>query len=147
MNPGRVDLLSVLLHEIGHVLGHDHTATGIMSGDINPGELLALVNHKSADLVHAAQNALEISAIAVRNVIDVALPVIQPVQYVVPDLARTVAVGVIEMPRAFTVRFNAVTSAAGDLATAPTSGGLPLWPTMAMAMALVMLAITRRRTA
>ena len=146
VNPGRVDLLSVLLHEIGHVLGHDHTATGIMSGDINPGELLALVNHKSADLVHAAQNALEISAIAVRNVIDVALPVIQPVQYVVPDLARTVAVGVIEMPRAFTVRFNAVTSAAGDLATAPTSGGLPLWPTMAMAMALVMLAITRRRT-
>jgi hypothetical protein len=27
----RVDLLTVVLHELGHVLGHDHTAEGVMA--------------------------------------------------------------------------------------------------------------------
>ncbi|PQO34276.1 hypothetical protein DTL21_12140 [Bremerella cremea] len=37
---GRIDLLSVLLHELGHVSGLDHTSEGMMSSTILPGERL-----------------------------------------------------------------------------------------------------------
>ncbi len=34
----RYDLLSVLVHELGHVLGHDHADEGVMAGVLRPGE-------------------------------------------------------------------------------------------------------------
>ena len=33
----RYDLLSVLIHELGHVLGHNHSAGGVMSESLQPG--------------------------------------------------------------------------------------------------------------
>ncbi len=37
---GRIDLLSVLLHELGHVAGLEHADEGVMSSTIRPGERL-----------------------------------------------------------------------------------------------------------
>jgi hypothetical protein len=40
---GRIDLLTVLLHELGHVAGHDHEAHGVMAPALAPGvRVLAL---------------------------------------------------------------------------------------------------------
>jgi hypothetical protein len=35
---GRIDLLTVLMHEAGHVLGYEHTRDGLMSEILSPGE-------------------------------------------------------------------------------------------------------------
>jgi hypothetical protein len=37
---GRLDLLTVLLHEYGHLLGHDHQEVGVMEERLAPGERL-----------------------------------------------------------------------------------------------------------
>jgi Matrixin len=34
--PGRMDLLTVLMHEFGHVLGHEHEADGLMAETLDP---------------------------------------------------------------------------------------------------------------
>jgi hypothetical protein len=45
---GRLDLLSVILHEFGHLLGHDHDAEGVMGEALAPGVRL-LPEHEPAD--------------------------------------------------------------------------------------------------
>jgi len=35
---GRMDLLTALMHEMGHVLGREHESTGLMTEDLKAGE-------------------------------------------------------------------------------------------------------------
>ena len=39
---GRIDLLSVLMHEVGHVLGRDHGEEGVMQESLGTGERMEL---------------------------------------------------------------------------------------------------------
>src|SRR5262249_44590790 len=38
----RMDLLSVLMHEMGHLLGHEHKEGGVMSETLAPGQRLTV---------------------------------------------------------------------------------------------------------
>jgi hypothetical protein len=53
---GRIDLLSVLVHELGHVLGHGHDEHGAMSDTLAAGERLGLdelIRPTRANTIHA----------------------------------------------------------------------------------------------
>jgi Ca2+-binding RTX toxin-like protein len=120
----RMDLLSVLLHELGHVLGYGHAATGVMATTLAPGERDVAV----AVLLHGTGTGA-----ARRH-----LPALQTVPQTVP---RTPAV-VRAVPAQPSVT-DAVTGASADGGSATPT--LPL-STLALLALLAMVLVTTRRT-
>src|SRR5262249_10140362 len=59
----RMDLLTVLMHEMGHVLGFDHEPTGVMQETLDPGTRLSpsLLDLHSAGLGDRTDVALAVA--------------------------------------------------------------------------------------
>ena len=55
----RMDLLTVLMHELGHVLGHDHDEGGVMAETLAPGQRLLLGAHRDVRVRDDVFSALE----------------------------------------------------------------------------------------
>ena len=50
---GRIDLLSIVLHEMGHILGYDHDEEGVMSDTLETG-----LRHADLDALFADEDAV-----------------------------------------------------------------------------------------
>lgn len=61
---GRMDLLSALMHEVGHFLGHDHEDHGVMQETLAPGTRSLPVAHRAESLRLAAPRAWDAVVLA-----------------------------------------------------------------------------------
>ncbi len=143
--PDGIDLLSVLLHEVGHVLGLEHTGAGLMAESIEPGATLTL-----------GATDVAVSGSTVHSPASVATPaVVAPA--VAPLMPSVVAVSLDAIPALHPAQTATRTVLHGlggslrGLASLPTvSGGLtpassPTRPLPLVAFVLVGLAILGRR--
>jgi hypothetical protein len=58
---GRIDLFSVLMHELGHLAGLDHTASGVMAASLSPGVRSATVPKSARTSVKKAKKPKKVS--------------------------------------------------------------------------------------
>lgn len=56
---GRMDLLSALMHELGHVLGHDHEEEGFMHETLAPGERHGVEERSGRELTFSATRTVD----------------------------------------------------------------------------------------
>ena len=146
----RIDLLSVLLHEIGHVLGYEHTTGGLMAEAIEPGTQLGIetstaVQSTADGTVLDAAGATASAATAG----DIAAVAVEPLTALVSSPAVDLVAGVLSR----VVHLNAPRTDLDPMVTSarsPLSGPLD-WP-LASAMSMLVTAFSallllRRRRA
>ena len=156
---GRIDLLSVLLHEIGHVLGFDHTMTGVMSGSIDAGTRSTVDNGLAGPVAGVQRGLIESERVNPLTPTDsLSKPAATAIAHstmVAAIVARSVVAPVIDENRPAAV--GAAVSPAG-LAELPAAFGVigsPLYTAewlsvlalvvAALALAMQILATTNRR--
>ena len=67
IDPARIDLLSVLRHEVGHVLGLEHDGDGVMAEELAPGEVLSVPTQHARDLRLSTSTPASHSSIGVHD--------------------------------------------------------------------------------
>jgi hypothetical protein len=144
--PGSIDLLSVLAHELGHVLGLGHDADGLMAEVIEPGrrELPAISTPGLDQPVVATPDTVAArSAVAPIHVL---VPAFQLVSRSALVAAQAAITAHAMASRPIVDRVAHVTSALS--AAAPTGGGSPfplsLW-WLLMSLGVVVLTLRRCR--
>ncbi|MCU0260818.1 MAG: hypothetical protein MUE78_07350, partial [Ilumatobacteraceae bacterium] len=143
-DPSRVDLLSVLLHELGHVAGFEHDAAGIMEGQIAPGQLLAVepMRTEPTGVGHESWSVAPTPG-------DTALPAVDGTRSVesAASTAPAAEIAVDAVRRSVTATARAVEGTATSIAVAARStGGLPTATWCALVLVGgVLLALRRRR--
>jgi hypothetical protein len=146
---GRIDLLSVLLHEVGHVLGHEHTASGLMAGTIEPGVVLGRGVGDDVWAV-ATRTWSDAVAVAAGEPLNVAVAV---VRVDVPDIAAVAGDASVTAARVVLEPFPAPLVAAtvdaldvGSVGRTGRPASMPAWQ-FQLGLVLAALALRRRRVA
>ena len=164
IDQNRIDLFSVLTHEVGHVLGHEHTATGVMAETIEPGTTFMLGSQPTGGVpfVGAAAHAVERrvgGALETTNVPDrVFYSAVRAVAPIVAVHARRTASNVVAaatavaqlsldpvtvMVRARSMKMDAIRVIGGVRGPQPVGAPAPL--SMQLGLLLAALALVRRR--
>ncbi|HSP28230.1 MAG TPA: Calx-beta domain-containing protein, partial [Ilumatobacteraceae bacterium] len=151
-SPGRIDLLSVLLHEVGHVLGFEHTAGGLMAGEIEAGTQLwigslstvgalpavaMVLTNQTAATVESALGVVERAVGVVEPVAGAAMQTAGAVDGVVDNIVRAAEPAVRSLATSVDVRSLSATST-----TTPWNDSF--MPTLVVALGLLMV-LRRRR--
>ncbi|HEY3484924.1 MAG TPA: Calx-beta domain-containing protein [Ilumatobacteraceae bacterium] len=141
-----MDLFSVLLHELGHVLGYGHDAGGVMRDELAPGSLLALEIATAGPVGGAHTSALPAVAEGPTQVArgTVGVPPLPTVQHPplwnrapVSDVVDVVTPALGGAQRAVVVTADAFTATAGDLVAAdPSRAAVYLWAALVGVLAI-----------
>ena len=132
----QIDLMSVLMHEIGHVLGYEHTTTGLMAESIEAGTQLWTTFQTSITAVPAATRVI-VAPQVIQQVMPVA-PIVNAVDQVAGGVVRVASPAVRTLAPSIDLRPTQLS----DGTTRPWN--VPMAPTLMVAFGLLML-LRRRR--
>ena len=149
----QIDLMSVLMHEIGHVFGYEHTAGGLMAETIEPGTMLwspleAAVDVASATVqVDTGTGAPELVIHAVQVASSAGQPVtdgVAPIVHAVDRIVGGVVHAAIPTARTLAPQLDARSVPLSNVTRTPWNA--PLVPILLLTFGLLTL-LRRRRVA